>query len=124
MNRVSILAILAAILANMACVMSAMQVPAPTPTAPATTPTAPAPAPTASPSAVPTEAEADTATVRAALVNVRAEPNGEVVGQLIAGTDVRVIGCDADWCEVETDDLTGFVFVGCLSISDRRCEAK
>lgn len=99
--------------------------PAPTPTRPAASATIPVPAATGTPSAVATVEEAERATVRAAMVNVRSEPNGEVVGQLIAGTDVRVIGCDADWCEVEADDISGFVFVGCLSIADGKgCIAK
>jgi hypothetical protein len=121
--KVPILVILALILASLAC---GQQIVMPTPQA------TPTPPPSASPSPVPTltatpratEAAADTAVVRAAMVNVRQSPGGDVIGQLIAGTDVLVIGCVDDWCEVETDDLTGFVFIGCLSISDRRCEAK
>ena len=97
--------------------------PEPTPTA------SPQPAATLSPTAPPTasatEAEqTETATVRAALVNVRAEPGGEVVGQLTAGTDVRVIGCEGDWCEIEADEASGFVFIGCLSVdSGKGCIA-
>jgi uncharacterized protein YgiM (DUF1202 family) len=79
---------------------------------------------TAAPSATATD-DGQTAQVRAALVNVRQSPGGEVVGQLQAGTDVRVIGCEADWCEIQADDLTGFVFVGCLSIATGQgCEAR
>ena len=82
----------------------------------------PDPRPTTAPTAT---AEADTATVRAALVNVRQSPNGDVIGSLEAGTDVRVIACADGWCEVEADELTGYIFQGCLSISDGQgCEAK
>jgi hypothetical protein len=94
-----------------------------TPTAPPPNLT-PSPAPArATPSA--TAEAVQTATVRAALVNLRATPDGEVIGQLQAGTDVRIIECGADWCEIEADGMTGFVFIGCLSLADGRgCVAK
>jgi uncharacterized protein YraI len=120
--RVSILAILAAILAS-GCIMSAIAIPTLTPTVPPPTST-PSPAPArVTPSA--TAEDVQTATVRAALVNLRATPDGEVIGQLQAGTDVRIIECGADWCEIEADGMTGFVFIGCLSLADGRgCVAK
>jgi uncharacterized protein YraI len=96
------------------------------------TPTLTAPVPTVTPSPAParvtpsaTAEDVQTATVRAALVNVRATPDGEVIGQLQAGTDVRIIECGADWCEIEADGMIGFVFIGCLSLADGRgCVAK
>jgi hypothetical protein len=103
-----------------------------TPTLPVTPePQEVVPPPTSTPSPAPARvtpsatAEAETATVRAALVNVRANPDGEVIGQLQAGTDVRIIECGADWCEIEADGMIGFVFIGCLSLADGRgCVAK
>jgi uncharacterized protein YgiM (DUF1202 family) len=89
------------------------------------------PQPSASPSPVPTltatpratEAAADTAVVRAAVVNVRAMPGGEVVGQIEAGQEVEIVACVDDWCQIV--DPAGFVFIGCLSIADGQgCEAK
>jgi uncharacterized protein YraI len=102
-----------------------------TPT-PAVTPEPQEAPPTVTPSPAParvtpsaTTEDVQTATVRAALVNVRATPDGEVIGQLQAGTDVRIIECGADWCEIEADGMTGFVFIGCLSLADGRgCVAK
>jgi hypothetical protein len=98
-------------------------------------PSTAAPTPTVTPTAAPTSSPTDevsrqSATVRAALVNVRAEPEGEVVGQLEAGTDVRVIECgddpdepDYQWCQIV--EPAGWVFQGCLSIADGQgCEAK
>lgn len=115
--RVPILAILALILASPACVMSAAQI-VPTPTRTAF----PTPTPTPRPQATGTEVVRQIAVVRAALVNVRAEPGGEVIGQLVAGTDVRIIGCADGWCEIEPG---GYVFQGCLSINDGLgCEAR
>jgi uncharacterized protein YgiM (DUF1202 family) len=121
MNRVSILAILAVILANLACVMSAVQIPTITPTPPPSASPSPVPTATATPRA--TEAAADTAVVRAAVVNVRAMPGGEVVGQIEAGQEVEIVACVDDWCQIV--DPAGFVFIGCLSIADGQgCEAK
>jgi hypothetical protein len=124
--RVPILAILALILASLAC---GQQIVTPAPTAqPSPLSPSATPAPTVTPTATPHEEheeDVQTATVRAALVNVRTEPEGEVVGQLEAGTDVRVIECADGWCEVEADELTGWIFQGCLSIADGQgCEAK
>jgi uncharacterized protein YgiM (DUF1202 family) len=121
--RVSILAILAAILASSACVLSAAQVPTATPTVspPPASPT-PTPAPTATERPRTTEEAADvqTATVRAALVNVRANPGGEVIGQVEAGQEVTVLETDGDWVRIEG----GWIWGGCLVGSDRGCEAR
>jgi hypothetical protein len=80
----------------------------------------------AAPSLLPTPtAEAETAEVRAATVNVRAEPGGEVVGQVYAGMDVKIVACADGWCEIRTSELSGWVFEGCLSVeTEKGCEAK
>jgi SH3-like domain-containing protein len=63
--------------------------------------------------------------VRVAFVNVRAEPNGEVVGQIENGTSVLVIECIDDWCQIEADKFDGYVFRGCLTGNeDLGCTAK
>jgi hypothetical protein len=109
------------VLSMLAC---AVQV---SPAVPVLSPSA-TPAPTVTPTATPHEPheeDVQTATVRAALVNVRANPDGEVVGQVEAGTDVRIIECADGWCEVEADEMTGWIYQGCLSIADGQgCEAK
>ena len=106
-----------------------------TPTAEATpSPTAPA---TLAPSATPTQpapsrtAEAgEVATVKAALVNVRAEPAGEVVRQLEAGQAVTVLDIvtlenGEQWAQIETEGAAGYVFLGCLSIGEGKgCVAR
>jgi uncharacterized protein YgiM (DUF1202 family) len=118
--RVPILAILAAILASLACTQ-AVVIPTVTPTPPPSASPSPVPTATATPRA--TEAAADTAVVRAAVVNVRAMPGGEVVGQIEAGQEVEIVACVDDWCQIV--DPAGFVFQGCLSIADGQgCEAK
>ena len=58
-------------------------------------------------------------------VNVRSEPGGEVVGQIFSDQSVTVLACVDGWCQIVADELTGFVYEGCLSIeTERRCEAK
>jgi uncharacterized protein YgiM (DUF1202 family) len=120
-------AILALVLLSgvtMGCIMSAVQITpevSPTPTPPPSASPSPVPTLTATPRA--TEAAADTAVVRAAVVNVRAMPGGEVVGQIEAGQEVEIVACVDDWCQIV--DPAGFVFQGCLSIADGQgCEAK
>jgi hypothetical protein len=90
---------------------------------PVSTPTN-TPASALPPSPVPTAA--DVATVVQATVNLRAEPDGAVIGSLAAGDSVTVIRCDADWCEIETEQMSGFIFAGCLSGygEGKGCEAK
>jgi uncharacterized protein YgiM (DUF1202 family) len=122
--KVPILAILAAILASLACT----QVVSPPSVSGMFTAAAATPAPSATPTPEPTQtsvpaAVSQTAIVRAAFVNVRAEPNGEVVGQIEAGTNVQIVECRDDWCQIV--EPAGWVFQGCLSIAgDLRCEAK
>jgi hypothetical protein len=98
--------------------------PTPTPPAPATSPPSPTAAATVTPQATGTaSADVQTAIVRAALVNVRANPGGEVVGQIEAGQEVEIVGCVDGWCEIA--EPAGYVFQGCLSIADGLgCEAK
>jgi uncharacterized protein YgiM (DUF1202 family) len=108
-------------LLQLACIMSAAQIPTITPTPPPSASPSPVPTATATPRA--TEAAVDTAVVRAAVVNVRAMPGGEVVGQIEAGQEVEIVACVDDWCEIV--DPSGYVFQGCLSIADGQgCEAK
>lgn len=55
-----------------------------------------------------------TATVRRALINVRAEPDGEeVIGHLRAGDEVTIIRCLENWCKIAKP--AGWVYRGCLS---------
>jgi uncharacterized protein YgiM (DUF1202 family) len=115
--------LLSLILASLACQIQVpgAVTPSPTPTPPPSASPSPVPTLTATPRA--TEAAADTAVVRAAVVNVRAMPGGEVVGQIEAGQEVEIVACVDDWCQIV--DPAGFVFQGCLSIADGQgCEAK
>ena len=92
-----------------------------TPTAPPLTPS-PLPSPTAQPTGTATD-EARTAIVRAALVNVRAKPNGEVVGQIEAGQEVTILETDGDWVRIA--DPAGWVYIGCLEgLSEKGCVTK
>jgi hypothetical protein len=114
MNKVSILAILAAILANLACIMSAAQIPTATPPPSAS----PSPVPTATSTPRATEAAADTvAIVRQYSVYVHAEPNVESVevGWVNADDVVTVLECQepGDWCRIE--EPAGWVYRGCLA---------
>ena len=104
----------------------------PTPTAsPVLLPSPTVPPPTPSPAATEAEQDVQTATVRAAVVNVRAKPDGDVIGNLEAGDTVTVVGCGTDpeqddyqWCHIE-HPFDGYVFQGCLSGNDDlRCEAR
>jgi uncharacterized protein YgiM (DUF1202 family) len=108
------------VLSSLACTQ-AVVVPTVTATPPPSASPSPVPTTTATPRE--TEAAADTAVVRAAVVNVRAMPGGEVVGQIEAGQEVEIVACVDDWCQIV--DPAGFVFQGCLSIADGQgCEAK
>ena len=120
--KVPILAILALILASLSCTqMSGIATFTPTAKAMNTatfSPTATATIPTAT-------ADADTAQVVRPIVNVRSAPEGEVIGSLSEGDVVTVLQCSGNWCEVETNVLKGYIYQGCLSISDGLgCEAK
>jgi hypothetical protein len=92
--------------------------PAPTPSpVPASATRRAAPSPTA-------EADVQTAVVRAAFVNVRAMPDGEVIGQIEAGQEVEIVECQDNWCLLV--EPAGYVFQGCLSevAGELRCEAR
>jgi Bacterial SH3 domain. len=54
-----------------------------------------------------------TAQVRLPTVNVRAEPDGEVVGMLTVGKRVTVLKCVDNWCKIAKP--AGWIFRGCLS---------
>jgi hypothetical protein len=102
--------------------MSAMQIPTATPPPSATSTAKPTPTPSPT-STVPTAA--DVATVVQATVNLRAEPDGAVIGALAAGDSVTVIECVDSWCKIETDVLGGWIYQGCLSLeTELECQAK
>jgi hypothetical protein len=87
----------------------------------------PTPTPTVTQAQPTATEEAQTAIVRAALVNVRSSPGGEVVRQIEAGTEVVILQIVKDdqgdeWAMIAQDE---YVFKGCLSIADGQgCEAK
>jgi hypothetical protein len=115
--------VLVLVLSSLACME---QVVTPTPTVSPVEPT-PSPLPaTPTRRAVPSataEADVQTAVVRAALVNVRAMPDGEVIGQIEAGQEVEIVECQDNWCLLV--EPAGYVFQGCLSIADGQgCTAK
>jgi uncharacterized protein YgiM (DUF1202 family) len=116
-------AILTLILSSLACME---QVATPTPAAmePTSTPLPATATRRAAPSATATsEADVQTAVVRAAFVNVRAMPDGEVVGQIEAGQEVEIVECQDNWCLLV--EPAGYVFQGCLSIAEGRgCVAR
>jgi uncharacterized protein YgiM (DUF1202 family) len=89
-------------------------------TTPVTTPTTVPATASPAPTIAATEADDQTAVVRAAVVNVRAKPGGEVVGQVEAGQEVTVLETDGDWVRIEG----GWIWGGCLVGSTRGCEAK
>jgi hypothetical protein len=100
---------------QLACAVPVGAPPTPSPV-PATATRRAAPSATA-------EADVQTAVVRAALVNVRAMPDGEVIGQIEAGQEVEIVECQANWCLLV--EPAGYVFQGCLSIADELgCTAK
>lgn len=71
-----------------------------------------------------------TAIVKAAAINVRAKPNGEVIAILNAGNTVQLLDkCLGDWCKVQFTNagevVVGFIFKGCLRLkSNLGCTAK
>src|SRR3990170_4173747 len=82
-----------------------------------TLPTTPAPAVVATPTVTitPTILPSPTATLSpgvaqivAPVVNVRAKPDGVVIGTLKAGDAVTVLSCDGNWCEIA--EPAGYVF--------------
>jgi hypothetical protein len=116
--------VLVLVLSSLACME---QVATPTPAAMEPSPT-PSPVPAtatrrAAPSATAEAQDVQTAVVRAALVNVRAMPDGEVIGQIEAGQEVEIVECQDNWCLLI--EPAGYVFQGCLSIADGQgCEAR
>jgi uncharacterized protein YgiM (DUF1202 family) len=119
MKSRTILAVCVLILSSLAC---GQYVGTPTP-APTTLPPSPTPAATVTPQATGTAEDVQTAIVRAALVNVRTSPGGEVVGQIEAGQEVEIVGTDGDWVQIA--DPEGWVWAGCLSgINEKGCTAK
>ena len=62
------------------------------------------------------------AQIVAPVVNVRAKPDGDVIGTLKAGDAVTVLSCDGNWCEIEQ----GWVWRGCISDNPDNlgCEAR
>jgi uncharacterized protein YraI len=119
-----LLSICCLVLSMLAC---AVQVGAPAPTTPDNTPTSTAtPVPTATVTPFPAAEDGQTAVVRAALVNVRSSPDGEVVGQVEAGQSVTVLGYsdDGEWAQIEAAEISGWIFAGCLQGSSKGCTAK
>jgi uncharacterized protein YgiM (DUF1202 family) len=120
-----LLAIIVLVIASLAC---GTYVPTVTPTAaPSATPTPTAtPVPTATVTPFPAAEDGQTAVVRAALVNVRSSPDGEVVGQVEAGQSVTVLGYsdDGEWAQIEAAEIGGWIFSGCLQGSEKGCVAK
>jgi hypothetical protein len=78
----------------------------------------------------PTTPEPQTAIVKAAAINVRQKPDGEVIAILNAGNTVTLMDdCPENWCKIQTvikgETVTGFIFKGCLRIkSSLGCTAK
>jgi hypothetical protein len=112
-------AILTLILSSLAC----MEQVAPPSVSGMFTAVAPTPSPLpatptrrAAPSATATSEDVQTAVVRAAFVNVRAMPDGEVIGQIEAGQEVEIVECQDNWCLLV--EPAGYVFQGCLSIAE------
>jgi hypothetical protein len=121
--------LLALVLASLACgqyVPTVTPIPTVTPTArPSLTPASTQP---------PTQratAEPIMAIVKAAVINVRAEPDGEVIAILNAGNTVKLLdNCSADnWCKVQFGSagvtVTGYIWKGCLRLkSELGCSAR
>ena len=127
-------AILALILAGLACnVYIAPDVPvSPTPDTGSDTGT---PTKTAKPilAATKTPASIETAEVVRAVVNVRQEPGGAVIGYVEAGQTVTILYCGTDnskddynWCEIELSEQTFWIWRGCLTNNplDLGCQAE
>lgn len=47
-------------------------------------------------------------------VNVRADPEGAVIGTLRAGDAVEIIECTNNWCRIA--EPSGWIWQGCLSV--------
>ena len=120
MKRISVV-ISIMVLAVLSC---SLQISTPVPTTPTTTllPTVDlltTPLPT-----VPTTVSPWKATISKVLVNVRDEPDGDIVTQLRSGESVTILKCAGEWCKI-SKPVTGWIFKGCLDISSGLgCEAK
>lgn len=108
------LAILVLVLSVLACAVP-VGTPAPAPSARVS--------PTVKPELLPTVATKQwVAQVELPTVNVRDEPNGKVVGSLVAGDTVTIVKCVGSWCQIKP---VGWIFKGCLNVdSDLGCRAK
>ena len=100
----------------------------PTPTAlPASgvTVVTPTPTRTARPTPTPTAAADEHVTIQAT-VNVRAEPDGIVIGSLASGEVVDLERCRDNWCKIRIERVFGYVWQGCTSNNPRNlgCEAR
>jgi SH3-like domain-containing protein len=124
MNRIAIASIFLLVI-SLACVSPAW-VPTVTPTPKAI----PSVTKTAVMETVMETPEPLTAIVKAAAINVRAKPNGEVIAILNAGNTVKLLDkCPLDWCKVQFvsagETVSGFIFKGCLRLkSELGCTAK
>ena len=121
--------LLVMVLSSLACME---QVATPTPTPSPVLPTAAAtatPEPTRTPAPTATDGGevVQTATIQATVyVRTAADPNSPEAGSLTTGAEVEIVACEGDWCEIRTNELTGYVFRGCLSDNPEglRCEAR
>jgi hypothetical protein len=112
--------VLALVLASLACTQAVT-----TAVTPVVTQTlSPIPALTRTPKATLEARTESTVTISKPLVNVRAEPNGVVIGTLAAGDTVTVIECKANWCSIK--EPAGYVWMGCLTGLNKNlgCEAR
>ena len=80
-----------------------------------------------------TPASIETAEVASAVVNVRQEPGGAVIGYVEAGQTVTILYCGTDnskddynWCEIELSEQTFWIWRGCLTNNplDLGCQAE
>jgi hypothetical protein len=98
---------------------------------PSASPTSPprstaTPAATATAKATDAAAEADTAVVLPVYLNVRQLDGTATDMYLRSGDVVTLMGeCEDNWCPVQSGDISGWVYRGCLSevAGELRCEA-
>lgn len=121
----SLLALALLVIASLAC---GTYVPTVTPTAPAVTDTAisiitSTHSPTVTATASET-AQAQMATVKQPVVNVRDAKGGKPTGKYItAGQSVKIVEISGDWVHIADPD--GWIFIGCLDgLSEKGCQAE
>ena len=116
MKRV-LLTLLTLVMLQMACVSSSLGVATPTAKPSPTKALGVTKTPTVTPNARIT-------TITRPLVNVRKSPNGLVVDTLRTGTEVEIVECSGNWCQIV--DPPGYVYRGCLSDNPAKlgCSAK